>query len=276
MKNICFISWEKVGFVALTLLISTPVLQAQHREGGAPPNVGHPQAPAPRPEPARPFAPAQQQIQRPAEIQHRPEVQTHQFDRIQHGSIRHSDSPLIRQERQAPFVRQERVEPRIVDRGEGHDRFDVHRHFDVDVDRRHHFWGGFVPGVIVGSLPIGYQTIVVNGAPYNYYDGVYYQPGPSGYAEVYPPVGAAVVTPPDGAIPVVAGNQTYYYAGGAFYVQQGDQFVVAPPPIGVVVPELPPGAVQVVVNGQIAYQFNGIYYVPVFVNGVTEYQTFLP
>jgi hypothetical protein len=59
-------------------------------------------------------------------------------------------------------------------------------------------------------------------------------------------------------------------------VQQGDQFVVAPPPIGVVVPELPPGAVQVVVNGQAAYQFNGIYYMPVFVNGVTQYQTFLP
>ena len=68
----------------------------------------------------------------------------------------------------------------------------------------------------------------------------------------------------------------YYYAGGAFYVQQGSAFVIAPTPIGVTVPELPPGAVQVSVNGGVAYQFNGIYYQPVFVNGVTQYQTFTP
>jgi hypothetical protein len=34
--------------------------------------------------------------------------------------------------------------------------------------------------------------------------------------------------------------------------------------------------VEVNANGQIAYQFNGIYYQPVFVNGVTQYQTFMP
>ena len=63
---------------------------------------------------------------------------------------------------------------------------------------------------------------------------------------------------------------------GAFYVQQPDgQFVIAPTPIGVVVPDSPPGAVEVSVNGSIAYQFNGIYYQPVFVNGVTQYQTFV-
>jgi len=45
--------------------------------------------------------------------------------------------------------------------------------------------------------------------------------------------------------------------------------------MGVVVPELPPGAVQVSVNNRLAYQFNGIYYEPVFVNGVTQYMTFM-
>jgi hypothetical protein len=70
---------------------------------------------------------------------------------------------------------------------------------------------------------------------------------------------------------------TYYYAGGAFYLQQADgTFSVAPTPIGVVVPELPPGAVQVSARGDIAYQFNGIYYGRVFVNGVTQYETFQP
>jgi hypothetical protein len=206
MKNMCFVSWKKSGALVLTLLISAPVLQAQHRDGGRPAEAPHPAAPAPRQEPTHPFAPAQRQIQHP-------EVEAHHVDRIQHGSIRHADSPVIRQERPAPVIRQERVEPREVGRRE---HFDFHRHVDVDVDRRHHFWGGFLPGVVVGSLPVGFQTIVVNGAPYNYYDGVYYQPGPSGYVEVYPPVGAAVVQPPDGSIPIVAGNQTYYYAGGAF------------------------------------------------------------
>jgi len=93
---------------------------------------------------------------------------------------------------------------------------------------------------------------------------------------VYPPVGADVTDLPDGAIAIEAGNLVYYYAGGAFYVQQDSGFVIAPPPIGVTVPELPPGAVQVSVRGAVAYQFNGIYYQPVFVNGVTQFQTFMP
>jgi hypothetical protein len=46
--------------------------------------------------------------------------------------------------------------------------------------------------------------------------------------------------------------------------------------MGVIVPELPPGAVLVTVNGNVAYQFNNIYYEPVFQNGVTQYQTFMP
>jgi hypothetical protein len=90
-------------------------------------------------------------------------------------------------------------------------------------------------------------------------------------------VGAAVPQPPDGAIAIDAGGQTYYYAGGAFYLQQPDgAYATAPTPIGVVVPELPPGAIQVSVKGTVAYQFNGIYYEPVFVNGVTQYETFMP
>jgi hypothetical protein len=94
---------------------------------------------------------------------------------------------------------------------------------------------------------------------------------------VYPPLGAAIPQPPDDAFEFEAGGQTYYYAAGAFYVQQADgTYAIAPTPIGVVVPELPPGAIQVSVNGTIAYQFNGIYYEPVIVNGVTQYETFMP
>jgi hypothetical protein len=117
---------------------------------------------------------------------------------------------------------------------------------------------------------------MVGGSPYFYDDGIYYQQAADGYQEVYPPVGADVPELPDGAVAIEAGNITYYYAGGAFYVQTDNGYNVAPTPIGVTVPELPPGAVQVAVNGGIAYQFNGIYYRPVFVDGVTQYMTFMP
>jgi hypothetical protein len=94
---------------------------------------------------------------------------------------------------------------------------------------------------------------------------------------MYPPVGAAVPEPPEGAIEISSGGQTYYYAGGAFYLHQPDgTYASAPTPLGVAVPELPPGANQVSVNGGVAYQFNRIYYEPVFVNGLTQYETFQP
>ena len=94
---------------------------------------------------------------------------------------------------------------------------------------------------------------------------------------MYPPVGATVSAPPEGAIPIYANGTIYYYAGGAFYLQQPDgSYAIVTTPIGVIVPELPPGAVQVIINGNTAYQFNNVYYQPVFVNGVTQYQTIVP
>jgi hypothetical protein len=126
-------------------------------------------------------------------------------------------------------------------------------------------------------LPFGFFTLDVGGVPFYYSDGIYYQPSDGGYDEVYPPVGAGVPQLPDGAIAISAGGTTYYYAGGAFYVQQPDgTYATVPAPIGVIVPELPPGAVQVNINGQTAYQFNNVYYEPVFENGVTQYETFVP
>jgi len=195
-------------------------------------------------------------------------------ERFNHGTIRHSDSHVFRPPAEA-FGGGGHIE--------GHNNFlprhDVFVHRDVDVDFHHsHFWSDFGFHRHVSILPPGFLTLHIGGAPYYYSGGIYYQPGDSGgYVEVYPPTGAAIPQPPEGSIQIYAGGQTYYYAGGAFYVQQSDgQFVIAPTPIGVVVPELPPGAIEVNVNGKLAYQFNGIYYEPVFVNGVTQYQTFVP
>lgn len=152
----------------------------------------------------------------------------------------------------------------------------VRRDVNVDVYRRH-AWNDFAFGRRLGTLPLGFLALQIGGALYDYCDGIYYQPGDGGYQEVYPPVGAAIPQLPDGAIQIVVGGQTYFYVGGAFYLQQPDgTFAIVPPPMGAVVPELPPGASQVSLNGTVAYQFNGVYYEPVFVNGVTQYETFTP
>lgn len=190
-------------------------------------------------------------------------------DRSSHGSVRHADTHVVqRPEPARPVEVNHGVAPR--------NNFVVHRDVDADI-RRAHFWDDFAFGRRLATLPLGFISVAVNGAPYFYCNGIYYQSAPGGYEEVYPPVNAAVPEPPDGAIEVDAGGVTYYYAGGAFYLESSyGVYSVVPPPMGVVVPELPPGAVQVNVNGTIAYQFNNIYYEPVFVNGVTQYETFTP
>lgn len=243
-----------VGLAAL--LIALPLTYAQQRP---PQRDSEPARPAPRQsEPARPAPPRQSEPAR-APVERKPVV----VDRTNHGSIRHVDTHVV---------------TRPIDVRHGVDvRHDVVSHRDVEVDVHHpRFWNNFAFGRRWAVLPVGYVSVMVNGSPYYYNDGIYYQPSNGAYQEVYPPVGADVSEPPDGAIAIDAGGITYYYAGGAFYVQQGDGYVIAPTPIGVTVPELPPGAVQVSVNGNVAYQFNGIYYQPEFVDGVTQYVTFMP
>jgi hypothetical protein len=225
-------------------------------------------------------------------------------DRSSHGSIRHVETHVVQRPAEvrpeparavevprgparaveaprgpARAVEAGREPARGVEAGRGAGpRGNVLVHHDVEADfhhRRH--WDGFAFGRRFAVLPLGCLALQIGGAPYYYDDGIYYQPADGGYQEVYPPLGAAVPQPPDGAVAIDAGGQTYYYAGGAFYLQQPDgTYAIAPTPIGVVVPELPPGAVQVDVRGTVAYQFNGIYYEPVFVNGVTQYETFVP
>ena len=121
------------------------------------------------------------------------------------------------------------------------------------------------------------MTVPIGGVPYYYYDGVYYQGAEGGYQEVYPPQGAAISQAPGGAIEIQANGQIFYYAGGAFYVEQPDgTMLLVPAPLGAVVPELPPGATPTVLRGATVYQFNGVFYEPVFVNGVTQYETVAP
>jgi hypothetical protein len=196
-------------------------------------------------------------------------------DRVNHGSIRHVDTQVV----QRPVEVQRSVEvhhPVEVQR-RAPNYGTVIRHTDPHVDiGRTQFWHGFVFGSRIHGLRSGYIRLLLNGLPYFYDSGIYYQQVGDYYQEVYPPVGAFVQELPPGAIQIDVGNIIYYYACGAFYVQQDGGFVIVPTPIGITVPELPPGAVQVAANGGVAYQFNGIYYQPVFVNGVTQFTTFVP
>ncbi|MGD1020010.1 MAG: DUF6515 family protein [Verrucomicrobiia bacterium] len=244
-------SRRTIGIGLLALLAAAPLGYAQRQEprGAEAPRVSEP----PR-ETSRPAAQRQ-----PVAV-----------DRTNHGSIRHVDTHVVQQ----PVGVQRGVD---VPRGGIDQHQHVVPHHDVDVDiGRPQFWHGFVFGARIHGLRPGYVQLYVNGAPYFYDDGIYYQQAGDDYQEVYPPVGADVQDLPDGAIEIDAGNIAYYYAGGAFYVQQDGGYVIAPPPIGVTVPELPPGAVQVSYNGGVAYQFNGVYYQPEFVDGVTQYVTFQP
>jgi hypothetical protein len=189
-------------------------------------------------------------------------------DRSSHGSVRHVDTYVVQRPAE---VRNQPVRP-----VEAHHDVVVHRDAEADIHRQH-FWNDFAFGRRHATLPVGFISLSIGGLPYFYNDGVYYQQAGEGYNEIYPPVGADITQPPDGAEQIVAGAMIYYYAGGAFYQQQPDgTFAIVPTPIGVVVPDLPPGAVQVSVNGTVAYQFNGVYYEPIFLNGVTQYETFVP
>jgi len=216
---------------------------------GQPP--GH-SGPSSHPAPSRPVRSRPQQPQRPVIA-----------DRPYHGTVRHSGTHIIERP----------VDEHHGNWGGGHGF--IHRDVDVDFGRNR-YWHGFVYGRHHHELRGGFVQLYWNGAPYFYDDGIYYQSAADGYQEIYPPVGLGIPTLPSGFVESEAGGLVYYYGAGAFYLSQGEQFVIAPAPIGVIVPEFPPGAVLVTIAGAPAFQFNGVYYRPVFVNGVTQYQTFLP
>jgi hypothetical protein len=252
-----------IGLWALLLALSS--YGAEHGGGGFR-GGGAPRGPGPAISPSRPALSPTGPALRPTG----PAI----VERPNYGTIRHFDTHVVQRPVQVRPEPQRRIEPGR----EFGNRNDVFVHRDVDVDvHRNHAWNDFRFHRHFRELPFGFLTLSIGGFPYYYSDGIYYQSAADGYDEVYPPVGAIIPQPPDGAVPIYAGGTTYYYAGGAFYLQQSDgSYAIASTPIGVVVPELPPGAVQVTINGNTAYQFNNIYYEPVFVNGVTQYQTFAP
>ncbi len=52
-------------------------------------------------------------------------------------------------------------------------------------------------GVVVNTIPVGYQRFIANGQAYYTYNGAYYVRAPEGYQVVEPPAGATVATAPE-------------------------------------------------------------------------------
>ena len=257
MNFIPVASTRNIGLGALALLASLTLVYAQRPQDPQRDERGRDDratrsTPVPRGDPAPRIAPAPAR----APEEHRAIV----VDRVNHGTLRHVDAQVF----EHPSVMQHQADVRQP----------VARRRDVEVDVDHaRFWHGFVFGQRVRDLRDGYRRVFLNGTPYFYDGGIYYQQVDQGYQAIYPPIGVVVPELPDGAMGLEVGGIVYDYAGGAFYVRQDVGFVIVSPPLGVIVPELPPGATTVYLNGRLAYQFNGVYYQPVFVDGVTQYMT---
>ncbi len=70
------------------------------------------------------------------------------------------------------------------------------------------FWGSFATGLAIGTivatLPPYYESVYVSGAPYYYYDNIYYRPCPTGYVVVPTPATTTVVAAPAATAVVTA------------------------------------------------------------------------
>jgi hypothetical protein len=203
-----------------------------------------------------------------------------------HETTREHEAPAVRaperrergDENRAHVEEHSRERGINLERGRELQRLDhERRRFDIHEDRGHsYYWSRFHPGLAFSVLPPGYVQIGVGGTPYYYNEGVYYEPAPTGYVVVAPPLGAVVPELPPGVETIVTGDTMYFYAGGAFYVQGPQGYLVAAPPLGVTVSMLPPDAVPTTIHGILYYLSRGTYFLPVMQNGVTVYMTARP
>lgn len=100
-----------------------------------------------------------------------------------------------------------------------HERERFHTPHWVLDDRYHH--NHFYPsiGYSLTILPAGHIGISHGRGRFFYHSGVWYQPGPSGYVVVRPPVGVVAPVLPPAYAAVWAGGAPYYYANDICYVQ---------------------------------------------------------
>lgn len=125
---------------------------------------------------------------------------------------------------------------------------------------------GLTLGSSISALPRRHDTIMVEGTPYYYSNGVYMirQNASIAYTLVPPPPGAIVSYLPNACAPVYLESQIYQDCSGAFYLQLDKGWQVVQPPAGIQVNHIPPGAVGKEINGTRYFEFGGVWYQPFF------------
>jgi hypothetical protein len=89
------------------------------------------------------------------------------------------------------------------------------------------------PGWRVHAPPAHSRLFIWAGINYSFFDGVWYAPGPGGYAVVRPPIGIVVDVLPPFRTALVIGGLTYYYANGVYYRDRPEGgYEVVPTPVG--------------------------------------------
>ncbi len=106
------------------------------------------------------------------------------------------------------------------DRHDRHDRHDGHY--------RYHEHPRY--GMRIEVISNDYVPVIVSGANYYYYDGLYYAPTANGYVIIAPPVGAIVPAIPPEYRPVIINGRTYYTDSGVYYVYTRYGYRVVMPP----------------------------------------------
>ena len=79
------------------------------------------------------------------------------------------------------------------------------------------------------------MRIILGGLEYFCYEGLFYRAAADRYVVVPAPVGAVVMTVPEGAQPVIIDGTTYYMVNGATYMHTSMGYQVVPQPNVVVV-----------------------------------------
>jgi hypothetical protein len=77
--------------------------------------------------------------------------------------------------------------------------------------------GALTVGTMYDVLPVGYTVVYVEGLPYYYYGGNYYQQSGTQYRVIVPPVGATVSYLPKDAKTVVIDGVTYFVLDTIWY-----------------------------------------------------------
>ena len=137
---------------------------------------------------------------------------------------------------------------------------------------------GMMLGAAVASTPKNSTTVVVQGTPYQYSDGVYYAPAPSGsgYVVAQPPPGAKVTTLPSSAVTLQANGRSYEYLNGVFYregrTSSGEiSYQVVEAPLGATVQALPQGVKPNKVKGAAYYNYGSTWFRAYYSGSTTVY-----